>query len=126
MPARLVRRRLASSRSSGAACRSRRVARSGLSGWVRNFISGVYRTSYQSCRLWCHIDDMPLSLRAAQRYKSEHGWAGQASDFVGRFFCSCMADIDLERRAFELFSVLCDEPADKRAQILTEKCVNEP
>lgn len=37
-----------------------------------------------------------------------------------------MADVDLERRAFELFTILCDQPAEKRAEILSEKCPNEP
>jgi WD40 repeat protein/tRNA A-37 threonylcarbamoyl transferase component Bud32 len=33
-----------------------------------------------------------------------------------------MANIDLERRAFELFAALCDVPAEKRAEILCDKC----
>src|SRR5690349_12000978 len=33
-----------------------------------------------------------------------------------------MANIDQERRAFELFTALCDEPPDRRAQLLAERC----
>ncbi len=37
-----------------------------------------------------------------------------------------MADIDQERRAFELFTTLCDEPPERRAQLLEERCGQDP
>lgn len=33
-----------------------------------------------------------------------------------------MANIDQERRAFELFAALCDEPPEKRAELIRERC----